>query len=510
MNTGHPLALDPDVRLQLWQKLSTEIERYLRLIPTAPVAPALDPAALRALLAPFDFAQPLAPAEALQFAVEGLWRHQVHTPHPRYFGLFNPAPTTMGVAADALVAAFNPQIAAWSHSPFAAEVERHLVLALAVKFGYDPASSDGVFTSGGAEANHTALLCALTHTFPEYAAGGARALPQPPTVYVSSLSHHSVVKAARLCGLGTDAVRVLPADSSLRLDPAAVAAAIRRDRAAGFRPLLLVSTLGATGTGTMDPIAALADLAAAERLWLHADAAWGGMAALVPELRPAIAGIERADSITFDAHKSLSVPMAAGMFLTRHPAILERTFRVGEDYMPRDAEFLRSPGQGPEGPRSGASTSGMAGEARQGPAPINDPFAHSMQWSRRFIGLKLFLSLAVAGWQGYEEVLRHQTEMGQELRRAAMAEGWQVVNDTPLPLVCLALRPGGDPPEVTAAIVRHAVASGKVWVSAAALPGPRAAVRCCITNFRTQPQDLAALLETLREARQAAAATAPA
>lgn len=482
MSSGHPLALDPNVRLQLWQKLSTEIERYLRLLPTAPVAPALDPAALRQLLAPFDFATPLSPAEAVQFATENLWRHQVHTPHPRYFGLFNPAPTTMGVAADALVAAFNPQIAAWSHSPFAAEVERHLVIAFAAKFGFPANSADGVFTSGGAEANHTALLCALTHAYPEYSAAGARALPQPPAIYVSSLSHHSVVKAARLCGLGTDSVRVLPVDAGLRLSPAAVAEAMRRDRAAGFRPLMLVATLGTTSTGTLDPVAALAGVAAAENCWLHADAAWGGMAVLVPELRPAIAGIERADSVTFDAHKSLSVPMAAGMFLTRHPAILERTFRVGEDYMPRDAAALDA-------------------------APV-DPFAHTMQWSRRFIGLKLFLSLAVAGWQGYEEVLRHQTEMGNELRRAALADGWQVVNDTPLPLVCLARQPGGDLPEFTAAIVRQAVASGQVWVSAAALPGPRAAVRCCITNFRTQPPDLAVLLDTLREARQACATAA--
>lgn len=472
MHPGHPLALDPDVRLQLWQKLSTEIERYLRLVPTAPVAPALDPAALRELLAPFDFTAPLTPAAAVQFATENLWRHQVHTPHPRYFGLFNPAPTTMGVAADALVAAFNPQIAAWSHSPFAAEVERHLVLAVTTKFGYDPATADGVFTSGGAEANHTALLCALTQAYPEYSAAGARALPQPPAVYVSALSHHSIVKAARLCGLGTDSVRVLPVDGSLRLSPTQVAETMRRDRAAGFRPLMLVATLGTTATGTIDPVAALAGIAAAEGCWLHADAAWGGMAALVPELRPAIAGVERADSITFDAHKSLSVPMGAGMFLTRHPGVLERTFRVGADYMPRDSAALEG-------------------------VPV-DPFAHSMQWSRRFIGLKLFLSLAVAGWQGYEEVLRHQTEMGHELRRAAIADGWQVVNDTPLPLVCLARSPGGDPPEFTAALVRQVVGSGQAWVSAAALPGGRASVRACITNFRTQPQDLAALLAQLR------------
>ncbi len=475
------LALDADLRLELWQKLSTEIERYLRLLPGDPVSQPLDAAgtaALRAQIGTIDFDHPIAPAEALQFAVTGLWEHQVHTPHPRYFGLFNPAPTTMGVAADALVAAFNPQIAAWSHAPFAAEIEAYVLRAVAAKFGYPAASSDGVFTSGGAEANHTALLCALSHAFPEFSRGGARALPRPPAIYVSNHSHHSIVKAARLCGLGTGAVHVLDVDGNMHLQPTTVAAAIARDRAAGFQPLLLVATLGTTGTGAIDAIGPLADLAAREKIWLHADAAWGGLAALVPELRPVIAGVERADSITFDAHKSLSVPMGAGMFLTRHPDILERAFRVDENYMPRDA--------------SGLATAGI------------DPFAHSMQWSRRFIGLKLFLSLAVAGWEGYAAVLRHQLAMAALLRQAAPGAGFRIVNDTPLPLVCLAPdRPDGDTPAVIDPIVRAAVASGQVWVSAAALPPrddqPRAAIRCCITNYRTQAGDIAALLECLTQ-----------
>src|SRR5207344_2531572 len=119
-------------------------------------------------------AQPADPLAALDFAVNGLWKHQVHTPHPRYYGLFNPAPSTMGIAADTLVAAFNPQIAAWSHSPFAAEVERHLVRAFGARLGY--AETDGVFCSGGAEANHTALLAALGSTFPAFGERGVRAL----------------------------------------------------------------------------------------------------------------------------------------------------------------------------------------------------------------------------------------------------------------------------------------------------------------------------------------------
>ncbi|HWG38389.1 MAG TPA: pyridoxal-dependent decarboxylase [Terriglobales bacterium] len=469
MTSSSDLALDPVQRLQLWQRLATEIERYMRQVAGARVAPQLDPGALAASLEQFDFAQPMPAIEALASAVEGLWQHQVHTPHPRYFGLFNPAPTTMGIAADALVAAFNPQIAAWSHSPYAASVERHLVREVGKKFGYALPHLDGVFTSGGAEANHTALLCALTHAFPEYGRGGARALPQAPAIYVSALAHDSVKKAARLCGLGTECVRALAVDEELRMPAEAVAREIRADRAAGVRPLMVVATAGTTGTGVADAIAELAEVAAEQRVWLHADAAWGGMAALVPELRRVLDGIERADSITFDAHKSLSVPMAAGMLLTRHAGILERTFSVAADYMPRD----------------GAGVSDA----------LEDPFAHSMQWSRRFIGLKLFLSLAAAGWAGYEAALRHQVAMGDRLRSAAEAAGWRVVNRTPLPLACLA-RPETD----IEATVRAVVASGEAWISSVRLPqGP--AIRACITNYRTQAADVEALLASLEEHR---------
>src|SRR5207249_952234 len=143
-----------------------------------------------------------------------------------------------------------------------------------------------------------------------------------------------------------------------------------------------------TSAGAIDPIPDLAGIAEREGLWYHVDAAWGGAAALLPELRPRLAGIERADSITFDALKWLSVPMGAGIFLTRHPSILERTFGTGTSYMPRDAAGL----------------------------DVVDPYSHSMQWSRRFIGLKVYLSLLVAGWDGYAAAIRHQVAMGDRLR----------------------------------------------------------------------------------------------
>ena len=171
--------------------------------------------------------------------------------------------------------------------------------------------------------------------------------------------------------------------------------AARRDHArsppAGAAPFLIVATAGTTAAGVIDPLVDIAAVAAAEDLWLHVDAAWGGGVALVPELRSAFAGIERADSITFDPHKLLSVPFGAGVYLTRHTDVLDATFDVSSAYVP-------------------------------GTGALVDPYTHSLQWSRRFIGLKVLLSLAVAGWEGYASVLRQQVAMGMTCSAAGSAQ----------------------------------------------------------------------------------------
>jgi glutamate/tyrosine decarboxylase-like PLP-dependent enzyme len=467
--------LDADTRARLWQKLVQAIETYATRLETSRVTPPLEPAKLRALLSRFDFAVPVDAFEALDFLVEGLWKFQTHTPHPCYYGLFNPAPTTMGIAGDALVAAFNPQLAAWSHSPLAIEIEQHLVRAFGARFGYDPAQTDGTFASGGMEANHTAVLTALAQMFPEFSRRGVRALAAQPVLYVSAEAHHSLHKAARLCGLGTDAVHEISVDDGLRMDPEVLAARIAHDRSQGFAPFLVVATAGTTNAGAIDPLAAIAEVAAREKLWLHVDAAWGGAAALLPELRPLLNRIERADSITFDAHKWLSVPMGAGIYLTRHTDILDRTFRTAVTYMPREAAEL----------------------------DVVDPCMHSIQWSRRAIGLKVFLSLAVAGWEGYATAIRHMVAMGALLREQLEASAWQVVNKTPLPLCCFvdSRHAEGRSTDYLHAVAMKVVASGKAWISTTRLAGSVPVLRACITNYRTSADDIAALMDALEEAR---------
>ena len=460
------LQLDPGAREQLWRHVAQAIERYAHQVASLPVAPELSPEKIRALLASCTFSQAMHPFAAIDFVARGLTEFQVHTAHPRYFGLFNPAPATMGIAADTLVAAFNPQMAAWSHSPFAAEVEAHLVRAFGSLFGYP--DSDGTFCSGGAEANHTALLTALTRAFPSYCDEGARTLARQPVFYVSPESHHSFLKAARITGIGSAAMRTVPADHRLKMQAPALRDMIREDRAQGLAPFLVVATAGTTNAGAIDPLPELGAIAAEEQLWYHVDAAWGGAAALVPELRHLLDGIHLADSITFDAHKWLSVPMGAGLYLTRHRDILGSTFRTHNNpYMPHDAAGLE----------------------------IVDPYQHSMQWSRRFIGLKVFLSLLTAGWDGYAEAIRHQTEMGVLLRDELRASGWKIENETELPVVCFSAQTKDEQSDAQN-IVRQIVESGQAWISTTVIAG-RTVLRACITHYGTQPADVRALVSEL-------------
>lgn len=466
------LLLEDSRRAEVWRQVIGSIEKYISSVDSLPTTPKVDLENLRSLLTSLDFDESLSPGEAIDHVVKGLTQYQVHTPHPGYFGLFNPAPTTMGIAADALVAAFNPQLAAWSHSPFANEVERHLVHAFGKRFGFESEQIDGTFTSGGAEANHTALLTALVHSFPDYSQKGLAKTGDYPVFYVSAESHHSFWKAARLCGIGSEAVRVVPVDGDLLMNIESLKNQIAQDKAEGFQPFMIVATVGTTNSGVIDPLNEIRETALENKLWFHADAAWGGAAAFVSELRALIKGIEFADSITFDAHKWLSVPMGAGIYITRHTEILSRTFQTANAYMPS-----------------------------KGGLDVFDPYSHSMSWSRRFIGLKVFLSLLVAGWEGYESAIRHQTEMGGLLREELEVNKWEVINKTKLPVICFIDRQNDSSAEYLQKILNYVLASGKVWISTTRLGSGRDVLRACITNYRTNDEDVKTLVRVLNEAR---------
>ncbi|MGI5170576.1 pyridoxal phosphate-dependent decarboxylase family protein [Spirillospora sp. CA-253888] len=466
----------PESAEWLWRRVLEVLGTEREQISARPVSPEADLGALRSTVGSYIFDAPAEPGAVLDELVGLLRDGTVHTTHPRYFGLFNPTPTLLGVVGETLAAAFNPQLAAWSHAPAAVEIEAHLLRFLGARMGYRADRVAGTFTSGGAEANLTAVLLALTRMWPEYGTGGLRALPGRPVLYASAESHLAWLKIAHATGIGRDAVRLVPVDGDLRMDPARLRVRLDADRDAGDLPFLVVGTAGTTGAGAIDPLPELAELCRESGLRFHVDAAYGGAAALSDRLRGALAGIEQAHSITVDAHKWLSVPMGAGALLCTDREGLAETFRVSTSYMPADV-----------------------------PDTV-DPYTTGQQWSRRFAGLKLFLSLAVAGRSGYAEQLERDAELADLLRRRLTDSGWLIANGTPLPVVCFAdpaadaLSPGASW-ERHSALAQSVVESGRAWISPVRLDG-RAALRACVISHRTTPADVDDLVQAVNDVRK--------
>ena len=445
----------------LFDQLKDKFAALESEIADGPIVPNVTAEEIRAYLASrYDFKRTIAIDEVIADVEEMLRNWQVQVTHPRYFGLFNPSVTLASVVADTLVAMYNPQLANWRTSPAANEIERHTLGWLAGKFGL-PEDSIATFTSGGTEANVSAVVVALTHCFPEYGEHGLRHLTGEPTIYLTEETHHGFNKIAHMVGLGRRSLRAIETDSDLKMNVDALRQRVAEDRRHGFLPFMVIGTGGTTAAGVIDPLPEIGRFCQEEGLWFHADAAWGGAAVVSPSLRPYMAGTEIADSITCDAHKWLSVPMGCGMFFCRHRESVAQAFRSDVTYMP-------------------GKTAGQVIDA----SVTFDPLTHSAQWSRRFIGLKLFMSLAERGETGLAGMLEHQTRLGHVLREALRASGWHIVNSTPLPVVCFT-RDGLVPTALLAALRERQIA----WMSEAKLGGV-SAIRACITSFRTTERDI--------------------
>lgn len=417
--------------------------------------------AWRRELAAFDFTTTGSLDRVTDWALDALEDGIVQMTHPGYLGLFNPAPSFPAEQADRIANAFNPQVCVWSHAPKAVEIEQHVIGQIARRAGLD-AGAGGHFTSGGAEANAASLLCALTVKEPDFAERGALAFQGAPTLYASRESHLAWLKIAHCAGIGRAAVRLIDTDGSGRMSAAALETAIQTDLDRGCVPTLVVATAGTTNAGMIDPLTECRALANRHGMWLHVDAAWGGGLIASPDLAAPLRGIETADSITIDAHKWFATTMGAGMFLTPRADVLANVFRVSASYMPEST-------------------------------PAMDFYVNSAQWSRRFVGLRLFLSLATAGWDGHARHVANSIALIDRLCAGAEAAGWRRANASPMAVACLV------PPEGHEAVDRHVervLSSGRFWISRAIFEG-RPVLRACVTNGRTSAEDIDALIALL-------------
>jgi len=458
-------ALFPDAasRERVGRWLTEALEAALQRVQAGPVTPTIDAAEFRAELEAFAFDSPRPLQDALRWAIERMEHGIVQMANPRYFGLFNPGANFPAQCADHIVALFNPQLASSASSPVPVALESHLIRAIAARAGFG-AEATGHFATGGSEANYTALLCALTAANADFSRDGVRAFGAPVVFYTSRDCHIAWLKIAHQAGVGRAALRLIDTDGNGRMDVNALTRAIAADRAAGAVPVMLVATAGTTGGGMIDPLHACADIAQRERIWFHVDAAWGGAALASEKLRGLLSGIERSDSLIIDAHKWLATTMGCAIFITRHGHLLSEAFHASTSFMPSSLANL-------------------------------DPYLNSVQWSRRFLGLRLFLALAAAGWGGLGSHVERGVEVVHQIKARLVASGWTVANDSGLAVLDAIPPPAlGD----VRTLVRRVVASGRAWVAPTLFEG-RDVVRICATNGQTSEKDIDALIAALNE-----------
>lgn len=462
-------ALFPEAgtRARLDDLLTRELAAAQRRVLAGSVTPTLDMNRFREELAQFDFDRPRPLEELVGWTVRQLEAGVVHMTHPRYFGLFNPPANFPAQCADRISGAFNPQLASSGSSPAPVAIEAHVIRALAARAGL-PDSATGHFTTAGSEANYTALVCALTRAEPRYDSQGVRGFRGAPMVYTSRECQPGWFKVAHQAGIGRAALRLVATDGAGRMDCAALEDAITSDRSLGAVPVLIAATAGTTGAGMIDPLRACGELARELGLWYHVDAAWGGAALASERRRALLDGIELADSLTIDAHKWFSTTMGCGMFITRHPQVLSQAFRVTTDFMPSSVSQL-------------------------------DPYLNSVQWSRRFLGLRLFLSLATAGWDGYGRHIERAVRVIGAIEQQLRARDWRVANHSELAVLCVLPPPGSLSPRE---IARRVLASGRAWVAVTSFEGQEV-VRICATHGEISAQDVEILVTALDEARRA-------
>lgn len=387
------------------------------------------------------------------------------TPGPGYLAYIPGGGLYSAALADFLACAVNRYTGVRQAAPALVRLEEVAIGWLAGLMGY-PASAGGILTSGGSLSNLAAIVAAREDRLGDAIARGV--------LYVSSETHHSVAKAARIAGLRAAQVRAVAVDERFRMRPEALAAAIHEDAAAGRSPFLVVPSVGTTNTGAVDPLPEILEIARAHALWVHCDAAYGGFFRLAPGGASLMPGIEECDSITLDPHKGLFLPYGTGCLLVRDRGALQRAHSLGADYL-----------------------QDVGGE--------EPSFADlSPELSRDFRGLRLWLPLKLHGVGAFREALAEKRALALLAHEALAAEPelFEILDPPQLSVVAFALRGADD--ATSAELLRRVNARGRVFLSSTRLRG-RHALRICVLSFRTHAERVldavGALVEEARALR---------
>lgn len=459
------------------QAMRTLVEQAMaRVVPhleSLPDQPALDLEGADELA--FSLAEPLPRGGTeLEPLLDLLFRQAVpktlNTAGPGYLAYIPGGGLFHSAVADLISDAVNRYVGIWAAAPALVQIEANVIRWFCEMVGY-PATAGGILTSGGSIANLTAVIAARADRLPENFLKG--------TLYTSTQTHHSVEKAAALAGFPARNVRAIPVDDRQRIRMDHLAERIAEDRAAGSMPFMLVANAGTTNTGAVDDLAAAAELAAAEDLWMHVDGAYGGFFVLTDEGRNTLRGIERADSITLDPHKGLGLPYGTGCLLAKDPRTLKKANHASADYL-QDMQV---------------------DEAKIDFSEL------SPELSRPFRGLRVWLPMKL---HGIGPFARHLEEK-LELARLALAElkkmpGIEVLAEPQLSILAFRLNPGGLGLEALNELNRRLLdginARNRIYLTPTFLDG-RFVIRIALLSFRTHRDRVLQGLDDIRDAAAA-------
>ncbi len=374
------------------------------------------------------------------------------TTGPGYLAYIPAGGVYTAALADFISDATNRYTGIWRAAPALVQLEANVLEWLREWMDFPP-ETRGVFTTGGSMSMFNAIACAREQRL----GTGIRA----GTLYVSSQSHHCIAKAAKLAGIASDRVRVVDVDDAFRMRVDALEHAIAADRKAGLKPFMVFSTAGTTNTGAVDPMDAIADIAAREGLWHHVDGAYGGFFHMVPELRPLLRGLPRADSLTLDPHKGLFLPFGTGALLVRNGEALRALHSTTAGYLPENQD------------------------------EFYDPAQYGPDLSRGFPGLRIWLSLKFFGAARYRAALAEKRELAVwAAEEIAKIPG--IVMDAPPQLSLFAFHLESEALDsleaqnaATRKLIERITRRGKVMLTGADV-GERHLGRVCILSFRTR------------------------
>jgi aromatic-L-amino-acid/L-tryptophan decarboxylase len=378
-------------------------------------------------------------------------------PSPRFFGYVLGSGDPVAAIADLVASVINQNVTAWRSGPAAAAIERTVISWIAEAVGCPGFS--GSLSGGGSSANLMALAMAREANFPANEDGA-----QPAIVYASTEVHMSMPKAIAMLGLGRNNVRYVPVDSGFRMDVEELRKAVEADRHEGKRAIAIIGNGGTVNTGATDDLGAIAEVAREHNLWFHVDGAYGALASIaIPEK---FAGLNLADSLSLDAHKWLYQPVDCGILLYRDPAVAQKTFAYSGDY----TKVLNSD------PLEGFAF-----------------FEESLELSRRFRALKLWLSLRYHGLSVFREAIRKDLRHAQMLAELVRTdERLDLLAPVELSAVCFRLRNTSD--DFNQRVMKRIIQRGKVFLSNATIRG-QFALRVCFVNHRTTDSDVRTIVE---------------